>query len=67
MAATIVARTPAGFTIQVDVLYRDSMLDAEDAVQHALNEAGVTATAEALGHFDADGKPIVVDGLKMTK
>lgn len=66
MAAQIVARTESGFLVQVVVPYKDSMLDAEDAIQHALNEAGVVATAEALSRFDTDGKPITVGGVKLT-
>src|SRR5262249_47633334 len=66
MTARIVARTDARFTIQVEVPYNDSMLEAEDAIQQALNQAGVVATAEALRHFDTDGKPITVGGTKLT-
>src|SRR5262245_35563256 len=66
MNARIVARTESRFTIQVEVPYKDSMLDAEDAIQHALNRAGVVATAEALQRFDTDGKPIAVGGAKLT-
>src|SRR4051812_27596238 len=66
MTARIVARTEAGFTVRVEVPYEDSMLEAEDAIQLPLNEAGVVATAEALGRFDTDGKPMTVDGTRMT-
>jgi hypothetical protein len=66
MDARIVARTESGFTLQVEIPFLDSMLDAENAIQNALNQAGVLATAEALQHFDADGKPLTVAGSKMT-
>lgn len=66
MAATIVARSATGFTIQVQVPYKDAMLDAEEAIQDALNQAGVLATAEALGRFDTDGKPIVLGDVRLT-
>ena len=66
MAATIVDRTDRGVTIQVSIEFSDSMLDSEENIQHALNEAGVLATGEALSQFDADGDPIVVCGIKMT-
>ena len=66
MNARIVARTETGFTVQLEVPYHDSMLVAEDAIQDALNEAGVVATAEVLGRFDTDGKPITVGGTKLT-
>ena len=66
MSATIVARTEAGFTLQIEVPHHASMLDAEDAILRALNAAGVAATAEALARFDADGQPLTVAGSKMT-
>ena len=66
MDAKIVARTDSGFILQVEVPFKDSMLDAEDAIQHALNRAGVLATAEILRHSDADGTPLTVAGTKMT-
>jgi hypothetical protein len=66
MDARIVARTVSGFTLQVEVPFKDSMLDAEDAILEVLNRAGVLATAEALRHFDADGKPMVVADTKLT-
>jgi hypothetical protein len=66
MDARIVARTESGFTLQVEIPFKDSMLDAEDAILDVLNRAGVLATAEALQHFDADGKPITLADSKMT-
>jgi hypothetical protein len=66
MNAAIVRRTDAGFVLQVEVPYRDSMLDAEDAIQDALNEAGVLATEEALRRFDTDGQPIQLGATKLT-
>ena len=66
MAAHIVRRTDTGFTVQVEVPYRDSMLEAEDAILAALNEAGVAATEEALRRFDADGRPIRIGPMKLT-
>jgi hypothetical protein len=38
MNATIVARTPTSFTLQVEVPYNGSMLDFEEAIQDRLNE-----------------------------
>ena len=66
MDARIVARTDSGFTLQVEVPFKDSMLNAEDAIQEALNRVGVLATSEVLQHFDADGRPITLAGSKMT-
>jgi hypothetical protein len=66
MNATIVARTPTSFTLQVEVPYSDSMLDFEEALQHRLNEAGVLGTAEGLKQFDTDGSPITAGSVKLT-
>ncbi len=65
-AASIIRRTDADFVVQVEIPYRPSMLEAEDAIQQALNQAGVVATAEALGRFDADGAPLRIGPTKMT-
>jgi hypothetical protein len=66
MAAAVVRRTDTGFTVSVEVPYKGSMLDAEEAIQRALNEAGVAATGEALRRFDADGEPIRLGPAKFT-
>jgi hypothetical protein len=62
----IVARSKKSFTIQIEVPYASSMLQAEDAIQEALNQAGVLATAEVLQRFDTDGAPIQVGDTKLT-
>ena len=66
MPAAVVRRTDTGFTITVDVPYKSSMLEAEEAIQQAVNEAGVAATEEALRRFDADGQPIRLGATKLT-
>jgi hypothetical protein len=66
MNATIIARTPTSFTLQVEVPYGDSMLDFEEALQRRINDAGVVATAEGLKQFDTDGSPITVGPAKFT-
>ena len=66
MDATIIARTPTSFTLQVEVPYNDSMLDFEETLQERLNDAGVVATAEGLKQFDTDGSPITVGPVKFT-
>jgi hypothetical protein len=66
MAAAIVRRTDTAFVVQVEVPYRDSMLEAEGAILAAINEAGVAATEEALKRFDADGQPIRLGPMKLT-
>src|SRR3954463_4025102 len=66
MNATITARTPTSFTLQVEVPYNDSMLDFEETLQQRLNDAGVVATAEGLRQFDTDGSPTTVGPGKFT-
>jgi hypothetical protein len=66
MSAAIIARTDTAFTITVEIPYASSMLDFEESIQQRLNEAGVLATTEALGRFDADGSPIQVGDTKLT-
>ena len=66
MPAAIVARSESTFTIQVEIPYGSSMLDAEEIIQQRLNQAGVVATGEVLQRFDADGSPITVGDTKLT-
>src|SRR5919199_457369 len=66
MPAAIVARSQSTFTIQVEIPYGSSMLDAEEVLQQRLNEAGTLATAEVLPRFDADGSPIQVGDTRLT-
>src|SRR5512147_2970360 len=66
MPATIVSRPETTFTIQIEIPYRPSMLEAEETLQDHLNQAGVLATAEALQRLDTDGSPIIVGDTKPT-
>ncbi len=66
MAATIVTRTPASFTVRIEVPYSDSMLGFEEALQGRRNEAGVLATAEGRRQFDSDGSPLTIGSVKLT-
>ena len=43
-----------------------SMLECERTILQALNEAGTLATACCLEHFDSDGAPISMGGVRMT-
>lgn len=65
-AAAIIRRTDGAFVVQLEIPYEPSMLEAEQAVQEALNRAGVVATEEVLSRFDADGAPIRLGPVKMT-
>src|SRR3954452_9342477 len=66
MSATIITRQENSVTIQVEVPLSRSMLDTEEAIQQALNEAGALATAEALKQFDTDGSPIQFGATRWT-
>ena len=51
-------------TIEVD--FGRSMLDTENQIQDALNEAGQVLTAGALEHLDTDGTPIRIGSLQLS-
>ena len=55
-----------GFTVQVEILHKDSRLESKDAIQDALNQASGAVTAEALEPFDTDGRPLTVADTKRT-
>lgn len=66
MPATIVSRSETAFTIQVEIPYGSSMLEAEETIQDHLNQAGTLATGEVLQRFDTDGSPIQIADTKLT-
>jgi hypothetical protein len=66
MPATIIERQDHAVTIQVRIPLTRSMLDTEEAIQQALNQAGVLATAEALRQFDTDGSPLQIGSTRWT-
>ena len=58
MSATLLERREDSVTLQVHIPLSRSLLDTEQAIQQALNEAGLLATTEALRQFDTDGSPL---------
>src|ERR1700704_153498 len=66
MSATIIDRQESSGTIQVSIQLSRSMLDTEQAIQQALNQAGVLASAEALKQFDTDGSPLLLGSTRFT-
>ena len=66
MSATLIERQETSVTIQVTIPLTRSMLDTEEAIQLALNEAGVLASAEALKQFDTDGSPLLLGSTRWT-
>ena len=66
MSATIIESQETCVTIQVTIALSKSMLDTEQAIQEALNQAGVLACAEALKQFDTDGSPLLFGSTRFT-
>ena len=66
MTAKVMERRENRVTIQVEVELGRSMLDNEEAIAQALNEAGVLASGEALKQFDTDGSPITIGATRYT-
>ena len=58
MVAEISRRDGEAVTVSVTVRLDGSMLEAEEAIQEALNEAGMLLEQENLVRFDTDGSPI---------
>ncbi len=62
MAAKIIRQEGKKLIIEITVDLEDSMLDSEEAIQGAVNEAGSLATEEALKQFDSQGEAIEIEG-----
>lgn len=66
MTAQVIRQVDDSITIEVTLALTGSMLQAEEAIQDALNEAGLLATEEKLKRFDTDGSPIQLGSVRMT-
>jgi hypothetical protein len=66
MSATIVSQTDNQLTLQIEITLDGSMMQMEEHIQDALNEAGILATCKALEQFDTDGSPILLINTKLT-
>ena len=66
MVSRIVKTSKDSLTVEVQIPFGRSLLESEEFIQQALNEAGTVATAQTLGRFDADGNPIEVGSVKFT-
>src|SRR4028119_1271369 len=66
MTATIVNESAESLTIQVVIPFNRSMLEAEDSIQNALNQAGTLASHNFLQRFDTDGSPIIIGQTTLT-
>ena len=67
MANQIIKRKGNKVTLQVEItLDSESMLNSEEQIQTALNEAGMAASKIALEQFDTDGEAIESADKKLT-
>lgn len=66
MTAQVTHQSKDSITIEVTLTLAGSMLEAEEAIQDALNEVGLVATEEKLKRFDTDGSPIQLGSVRMT-
>jgi hypothetical protein len=66
MPATLIERQGNAVTIQITIPLSRSMLETEEAIQQALNQAGMLATVEALQQFDTDGSPLQLGSTRWT-
>jgi hypothetical protein len=64
MSARLIAIEGDTVRIELNIKLSRSMLESEEAILRALNEAGCVATGEALKRFDADGSAILIGGMK---
>jgi hypothetical protein len=66
MNPEITKRDDDSVTICVTISLSGPMLEAEEAIQDALNEVGMLAEKENLARFDTDGSPILVGPVQLT-
>lgn len=66
MTAQVTRQSKDSITIEVTLPLTGSMLQSEEAIQDALNEAGLLATEKHLQRFDTDGSPIHCGSVRMT-
>lgn len=66
MPATLIEQKNNTLTIQLTVQLTGHMMNDEQGLQHALNEAGRVAMVPMIQQFDTCGEPIRVNGIKHT-
>ena len=68
MEMEIIKSNSESVTIRMEVTIplKKGMLDMEESIQQAVNEAGIMGTRYALSQYDTDGKPITVEDKKYT-
>jgi hypothetical protein len=66
MSATISENSDGSFVVSFRVTPGNSMLESEENLRTALNEAGSLATGKCLEHFDTDGAALTIGGERLT-
>jgi len=65
MSTQIVSHTAHQLVLSITIALDGSMMQMEEKIQDALNDAGRLATGKALETFDTDGSPIVLGKTKL--
>jgi hypothetical protein len=65
MAVSIIKKNSESITLQITIPFSRSMLNSENSIQDAMNEAGAVATGELLKTFDTEGEDILLGAVKM--
>jgi hypothetical protein len=66
MSVKVVSQSDQSLTIQITFRLGGTMLQVEEGIQEALNEAGLVATEQKLRSFDTDGSPLIFGAVKLT-
>jgi hypothetical protein len=66
MSVKLIAVEGDTVRIELNIKLSRSMLESEETILNALNEAGCIVTGEALKRFDTDGSAILIGGTKWT-
>lgn len=66
MSVTIRSNNDQALILEVRIPFGSAMLDGEQCIEQALNEAGALASGVLLKRFDTDGSPIQIGATKLT-
>jgi hypothetical protein len=66
MEVKIKEQTKDKIVLEMEIELKGSMLEMEENILVALNQAGKLATGEALNKFDTNGEAIRIGGVKHT-
>lgn len=64
MSVTLVSTEGTQVKLEVTIELSGTMLEREEAILQAVNDAGNVATKEALTYYDTDGSSITIGGVK---